>query len=197
MYMCVCVCVCVYADFVCASQEMRLVRHLDDAYGYRQKKSKTAYNLAFDDREAYNRVPTPEPGPQLPESYNPAYKRWNEQAFEQVENDTKDSRQRQYDRAEKMAEAVMFEKSTKIPDVCQGTYNAVEDYMAYYDADPVTLSPAICDDTPPKTLYYRCSARDRSRVYRDPRNLGPLSRTEVTVYDHSPPRRLSPPVDSD
>ena len=171
------------------------MRDLDDAYGDRQKQSKTAYNLEFNDREAYTRVPTPEPGPQWPKSYT--YKRWNEQKFEQVENDSEDSRQRQYDRAEKMADAVMFEKSTILPDVWQEKYNAAADGMAHYDEDPITLSPAICDDTPPKTLYYRCSARDRSRTYRDPRDLDPLSRVEITVYDHSPPRRLSPPADSD
>ena len=166
------------------------MRNLDDAYGDRQKKSKTAYNLEFNNREAYNREPTPEPGPQWLKPYNP-----QRQTLDEWESDTEEARQRQYDRAEKMAEAVIEEKSTILPDVCQGKYNAAEDGMALYDEDPVTLSPAICDDTPPETLHYRCSARDRSRTYRDPRNLGLLSRVEVTVYDHSPPRRLSPRAD--
>ena len=167
---------CVYTECVCVSQELRLVRALDDACEDRRKKSKTAYNLRFNNREAYNRAPTPEPGPRMPKPYRP-----RRQTFEQWEAQTEEVRERQYARAEEMAEAVMFGKSTIIPD-CKEKYDAAEDGMAHYDQDPVILSPTICFEGPPKSLHYRRRDHiDPDNEYIDPRNLGPLSNTVITL----------------
>lgn len=156
------------------------MRVLDDACRDRKKKSKTAYNLRFNDREAYNRVPTPEPGPQMPKPYKP-----QRQTFEEWEAQTEDVRERQYERAEEMAEATIDGKSIIIPD-CQVKYDAAEDGMAHYDQDPVPLSPTICVEEPPKTLHYRHRDHtDPHNKYIDPRNLGPLSHEIMTVDSDS------------